>query len=325
MQTPTLALHVPDRARLDRFVSGGDSRTEDLPGGTMPPARLHFGVEFCEHLLPSPEDVSAAVEAAGAADRGFTLLTPYGTDRMVDAVEGLVDAAQGARDFEVVVNDWGVLHRLRSRGGVRLTIGRGLNRMIRDPRIPDVGPEHLGGDAPPDSWRRSSADSSTFRSMMKSLGIYRVETDVPLQGPPPPPPDDGIRTTVHLPWGMVASGRICMVNALSKSPSVRLTAPLACNAPCRKYTIELRAPWSRREDHAAVPTVGAGEILPLSRLLNRRRTELPPRDQDVAPRFFQKGNTHFYRLDDDALEAAWTWAVNAPGVDRVVLEPDLPM
>jgi hypothetical protein len=124
---------------------------------------------------------------------------------------------------------------------------------------------------------------------------------------------------------MVASGRICLVNALGKPPSVRLTPPRACDAPCRKYTIELRAPWSRRRSGSSVPSVRPGEILPLSRLLNRRRAELPPPETDPAPRFFQKGNTHFYRLDDDAAAAAWRWAEAAPGVDRVVLEPDLPM
>ena len=124
---------------------------------------------------------------------------------------------------------------------------------------------------------------------------------------------------------MVASGRICLVNALGKPPSVRLTAPIACNAPCRKYTLELRAPWSRRDASASVPTVQAGDILPLSRLLNRRRTQLPPVKQDPAPRFFQKGNTHFYRLEGPRLKAAYEWALAAPGVDRVVLEPHLPM
>jgi len=315
-----VALHVPDRARLDRLVAG-DTQLAGLPGADRVD-RLHFGVEFCEHLLPSADDVGAAADVAAARGWGFTLLTPYGTDRMVDAVADLVEAAPRPR--EVVVNDWGVLHRLRG-ADVALTVGRGLNRMIRDPRVPDVGPEHLGGDAPPDSWRRSSADSATFRALLASLGVVRVETDVPLQGPPPPPPADALRTTLHLPWGMVASGRICLVNALGKPPSVRLTAPVACNAPCRRYTIELRAPWSRRQEGAAVPAVGAGELLPLSRLLKRRRTPFPAAADDPAPRFFQKGNTHFYRLGAEAALEAWAWAEGAPGVDRVVLEPDLPM
>lgn len=314
-----VALHVPDRARLDRLLAAPD--LGGLPGADRI-TRLHFGVEFCEHLLPSGEDLDAAAEVAEARGWALTLMTPYGTDRLVDAVCALVD--RGHRPLEVVVNDWGVLRRLRDTG-VTLTVGRGLNRMIRDPRVPDVGPEHLGGDQPPASWRESSAGSSTFRALLEQLGVKRVETDVPLHGPPPPPPADALKTTLHLPWGMVASGRICLVNALGKPPSVRLTAPMACNAPCRKYTIELRAPWSRRDEGDALPTVKAGEILPLSRLLNRRRTELPPAEEDPAPRFFQKGNTHFYKLDSAAVTRAWAWAEAAPGVDRVVLEPDLPM
>ncbi len=256
---------------------------------------------------------------------GLTLLTSYVTDEFLERSAALVAvlAAQGP-DPEVVFNDWGLLRLVRrEHPGVRLVLGRGLNRQVRDPRLPDVGPEHLGGDEPPAAWQGSSIGSASFRALLRRLGVARVASDVPLQGAAPLG-DDGLPCQVHLPWGMVASGRICLVNAYGKPASVRLVPPLACDAPCRRYTLTLRAPWTRREDADALP-VPEGAFIPLTRLLNRRRNDLPEAKTDPAPRFFQKGNTHFYRLESDALERALQWAVTERSIDRVVVELDLPM
>jgi len=282
-------------------------------------------VEFCQHLLPSPDDVDAAAAVARTRGLGLTLLTPYATDEAVDVIGPLLDRLEAAPDPEVVVNDWGVLHLVGGRPRLRAVIGRGLNRAMRDPRLPDVGPEHLGGDAAPSSWRTASHDSGPFRRLLERLGVERVETDVPLQGLSEPSPG-GPRLSVHLPWGMVASGRICMVNAWGKPASQRFVPPRHCDAPCRRFTVELRAPWQRRDATSeALPMVDAGQILPLDHLLNRRRNRYPDPEQDPAPRFWAKGNTHFYRLDGEALASALAWADDAETVDRLVVAPDLPM
>ena len=288
------------------------------------PGRLLFGSEFCQHLIPSTDDVAAAANLARERGLGLTLLTSYVTDDFLERTAERVAVLAGAPDPEVVFNDWGVLRQVRrEHPGVGLVLGRGLNRQVRDPRLPDVGPEHLGGDEPPAAWGGSSIGSASFRALLRKLGVQRVASDVPLQGATPIGAD-GLPCQVHLPWGMVASGRICLVSAYGKPASVRLVPPLACDAPCRRYTLNLRAPWTRREQAGALP-VPEGSFIPLTRLLNRRRNELPEPASDPAPRFFQKGNTHFYRLRGEALDRALAWAVEEPSVDRVVVEVDLPM
>lgn len=320
-----LCVHAPDRRRLELLRD--DLRLESRPwaGELGDVRRLYFGVAFCQHLLPSPEDAVAAALLARERGWGLTVLTPYVTDAFLDRTREVIAALvqADAPDLEVVVEDWGLLRVLRRDfPQLRRILGRGLNRMTRDPRVPDVGPEHLGGDQPPPSWGGSSLGSAAFQALLRRLGVERAETDVPLQGPGPM--GSPLPTAVHLPYGMVASGRICMVSAYGKPPSVRFTPPLACDAPCRRTTLTLRAPWSRRDEAAALP-VPEGAFIPLTRLLNRRRNALPAPEADPAPRFIQKGNTHFYELTGSQLTAALAWARSEPSVDRIVVEVDLPM
>ncbi len=299
-----------------------EDRGEDVLGGALgAPSRLYFGVEFCQHLMPTAADVAEARAWAEERGWGFTMLTPYVTDAFLPPVdEQLAALAPGT---EVVVEDWGVLRRARAAGHLPV-LGRGLHRLTRDPRLPDVGPEHLRGDDPPSSWQQGSLGSRRFRAFLKRSGVGRVHLDVPLQGLSPLP--EGVPVAVHLPYGMIASGRICMVSSWGKPASQRFVPPRHCDAPCRRFTVALRAPWSRRDGGAeSVPLVSDGSFIPLSHVLNRRRNALPEAEADPAPRFLQKGNTHFYRLEGDALEQAAAWAQESPVVDRVVLEPDLPM
>ncbi|HCP45161.1 MAG TPA: hypothetical protein DIU15_03920 [Deltaproteobacteria bacterium] len=275
--------------------------------------------------------MEAACDFCNRRQWKLTLLTPYVTDWGLEKIDPLLQAldTMAPHGTEVVVNDWGVLRQVanRSNADLLVVLGRGLNRMFRDPRVPDVGPEHLGGDAPPSAWRSASHQSQGFRTMLRSAGIQRIETDMPMQGMQDLDPDEqDLKLSVHLPYGMVASGRICMMSALGQSASVRFTPPRACTAPCHDYTLELRAPWTRRAVGAGrLPLVAEDSFLPLDHVLNRRRNAFPAHENDDAPRFIQKGNTHFYCLDEEKVDSALDWVHRNPTADRIVVAPDVPM
>jgi hypothetical protein len=290
---------------------------------------MYFGVEFCHHLLPDKEDIAAAVEQCRIRKLGFTLLTPYVTDSYLEEVDSLVATMleHKAPTPEVVVNDWGVLRRLKRIYGDRidLILGRGLNRMMRDPRLPDLGPEHLGGDDQPQVWQEGSFSGREFRGMLAEQDIDRVELDYPLQGLNELQ-DGPLRYTLHLPFGMIATGRNCMVSSYGKPPSVRFMVPVVCDAPCRRFTLRLRAPWSRRElGSTALPLLNQESSFRRGHPPSRRVDELPEGSTDPAPRFLQKGNSHFYELDDNQIQSALQWAERQSTLDRIVVEPDLPM
>lgn len=268
-----------------------------LPGD-RPFSRLYFGVETCFFLLPDGDGVEHAALACRERGLGLTLLTPPATEDALLPILSRVEAAvaAGAPDLEVVVNDWGVLLLLVSRAlPVRLLLGRLLNKVLRDPRLPDVGPEHLGRDALPASWRACAAGSWRFRAFLAESGIGRVESDVPMQGLEPLPPS-GPAVSAWLPFGIAATGRICLPHGLHRRPAERFVPPLACGAPCRGWELDLRAPWPRR---------GGGDA--------------------EGPRFLSAGNAHFYLLDGQRIEAALLWAQASPAVDRLVVQPWLPV
>lgn len=320
---PELALHAPDRARLSAL--NPTSTLGELPG--VMASRLHFGVEFCEHLLPSAEDCSAAAHWAKERGWAFTLHTPYVVDARLASVEAIVDASLDAfgATIEVIVADWGVLRRLRDRFGPRVRFGlsRLLNRAQRDPRVVDTGPEHLGGDARPDSWGRASHDQAAFRRFAAAQGLAVLCTDVPMQGFGPPvlfgASDPGL--VVHLPWGAIASGRLCMVSGLGKPPSVRFTPPPACDAPCRQTLLGLTPPWGPREEGVGGDPLPDGFVSFDSFSRRRSRPALRP----DHPTLWRRGNTDFHRLEGPSLGAAFHWARSHPRVERIVWEPGVPM
>lgn len=291
-----LALHVPHAGRLPQAGSPLPAPGDGIPGGAY--GRLYFGTEVCTHLLPSPAGLDRALALAGARGLAFTLLTPYATDRAVLRLRALLRRLSRSHPgAEVVVNDWGVLRVVRELGAPLVpVVGRLLVRTMRDPRIPALEPADLMGEPVPPSWRASSMGSASFRQLLSGLGIRRAEVDHPPHGLEVHPRSERgeMGLTVHAPYGVIASGRLCAVHAVGRPGASPWAPPSECSAPCRLATLELTPPWSAER----------------------------PGGGDTA--FFQKGNTRFYRLGEGGLAAARAWA-EASGVDRWVYAPWVPM
>ena len=72
-------------------------------------ARLYFGMEFCERLILSVDELQEVVKFVNEKKIDFTLVTPYvtedGQERVVRLLRKLNDIKPSS---EVVFNDWGV-------------------------------------------------------------------------------------------------------------------------------------------------------------------------------------------------------------------------
>jgi len=88
-------------------------RLEDYVSPIEEASRLYFGQEFCEHLIPSPEELRQAVYFARQLGWAFTYVTGYLTRDGITRTRANLDALVELEGEEVVVNDRGLLSVLR--------------------------------------------------------------------------------------------------------------------------------------------------------------------------------------------------------------------
>lgn len=202
--------------------------------------RFYFGHEFCQRLLPSPAEVSRAYAHARDAGKGFTLVTPFVTNAGVARVrlvlESLLATAAGA-PFEVVVNDWGVLHLLhREHPELPLALGRLLTKQKRGPRIirmADVLP-----DGAWDHFQRSNVDVPHLSSFLASQGVARVELDNLIQGIVR---SGGLTASLWHPFVYVTTTRLCLLMSGDRADK-NLRSLGTCRRECRSYRVTLTHP-----------------------------------------------------------------------------------
>jgi len=259
--------------------------------GTTPP-RIYFGNEFCEHCIPNIRMLQEVLGAMNECGFSLTLLTPPCNDAKLEEVEKLLklleELSPGA---EVVINDWGALEMIKCRyPRLKPVLGRLMNRFLRDPRIT---PRYLSPDAPSEGLKivqGSSLSIPAFQNILQNYGIERVELDYLYQGIGIDFEDIGLRPSLYLPFGFVATGRICMFGNLNRPPESKFGIIDACDKPC--WEMEATLEDSNKKNDGGVYN------------------------------YLQRGNTIFYRLSGQILSEAINWANQQQA--RIVYQPELP-
>ena len=213
-----------------------------LPGAA--PKRVYVGNETCERLLPTPQAIGSWVASAREGRLALSLvLPPLSRDGLAKAEEA-VRALEGVEESEVVANDWGTVHRLRSRHpGLAIVLGRLTHKMLRDPRLA----EHFDSPQAPTAARsalcRSGELAPGFRSLMERYRIGRREIDPFLQ-----PLEEGewedrpSLLSIHLPYQFVTMGRACLLGAMHREATGKFIPGASCRSECREYAVEFRLP-----------------------------------------------------------------------------------
>ncbi len=258
------------------------SKRENLSYFTPDFTRIYFGQEFCERLMPGAKDLAEVLAFADEQGVGFSLVTPYVTNKGLDALEKLLPMlAERRPDAEVVCNDWGVLHLLRSDYPVLVPVlGRLLNKNKRGPRIMNIIDK-----VPPetrDYFVGTNLDVPAAAGFLKKRGVYRVEFDNLLQGLDLDKADPEIHKSLYLPFAFVSTTRFCLTANCDSAEGADYVGIMPCGRECKEYTFGM-----------ANPVMG----MPLIR----------------------KGNTLFF-INETIPEV-----VNKGGVDRVVIQPEIPI
>lgn len=291
-------MHISRREGLHRLEDpwGKPAGVGESPRGTIEElfgpvrfTRLYFGQEFCERAMPGKQDMLEAVGECTRKKIAFTLVTPYATEKGLAGLEELLGQLAGVQPgCEVVVNDWGVLYLLRRKfPAFRPVAGRLLNKILRDPRMNC----HLSRQGPAGQMKMFQGCSFSGRHMKNLLGILNVdmvELDNYFQGLDEDLPNWGPRLSLHVPFGCIATGRICLFGSWGQKKNHKFRSCwFQCSRLCRRYRLELSS------------------------------REYPSENYSV----FVKGNTAFYE-QTGAFLAGGLAAARELGFSRIVYHPE---
>jgi len=164
----------------DAHAALAEELLRHLPGAA--PSRVYVGNETCERLLPTPRAIGSWVASAREGRLALSLvLPPLSRDGLAKAEEA-VRALEGVEASEVVANDWGTVHRLRSRHPeLAIVLGRLTHKMLRDPRLADYFDSPQASASARAALCRSGELAPGFRALMERYGIGRREVDPFLQ------------------------------------------------------------------------------------------------------------------------------------------------
>jgi hypothetical protein len=298
MATPTLelGLSISDPRHLAQLAGEGpllapavaaflgDAEVLALLPADCALSHLYFGSEFCEHLLPDAAELARALKLARQRALRLVLATPVANDTLLERLAELLPLLPAGS--EVLANDWGVASLVhRDFPGLRVVAGRQLSKMIKDPRLPG------------EQW--AQLYPAGFRAerqlrILHSLGIERIELDVPPFAGSDFFASPGVTLALHAPYAYVAKGRLCKVGSLAQPAALKFAPGGACRRECLGV-VEVEGGQPGQP--------GAGGKCGASR--NSLRTA-------------QRGTTMFYRYDA-ALLAAAAEAVRERRVSRLVL------
>ncbi len=262
--------------------------------GRVIPSRIYFGNEFCQHLIPTLEEVKSAYNLAIDLECSFTLVTPYVTEdglkKLIPLFEFLSNHTKGV---EIVINDWGVMNLIhREYPSLVLVLGRLMNKMPRDPRvtrhynIPGVPKDALAFP------QQSNVTIQSYRTLLKSYGINRVELDNVFQGIDMDFNKLELEASIYISYGYVTTGRICLSGNLNLTREKKFVSGNRCSKECQRYEVSLSNTNSIFEDKDLI--------------------------------LHHVGNTVFYSQEEDMVLKAVEGCISN-GINRIIYQPAIPM
>jgi hypothetical protein len=208
-------------------------------------ARIYFGAEFCERLIPSAAETLRIAEYLRDRGLALTLMTPYVTDAGIERLVQLLDALQDMQmPLEVVFNDWGVLDLLRSGYQDYVPVmGRLLNKTKRGPRIMNII-DQLPGPCR-DYFESCVLSVGAACDFLKKRSVLRVECDNQLQGIRLDTTDPAIAKSLYVPYVFVSTTRYCLSAGCDDPGRMDYVGVQDCSRECRDYVFQLDNPVMR--------------------------------------------------------------------------------
>lgn len=199
--------------------------------------RIYFGSEFCQNLIPEPEELKSALDYCQKNNKGFTFVTPILSDKGMEKLKPMLSyISKEAPESEILINDWGLLYWLRKElNHQNCLIGRLLSQQRRDPRNSDL--KKSLSAAAFNFFQKAMIESSFAEEYFKDHGIRRIELDNLTQGIIREAPL--LKASLHLPFVFLSMTRFCPFQ--NKQRGARKIPRLGdCAKKCRNQTLRLK-------------------------------------------------------------------------------------
>lgn len=271
-----------------------DQVIDTVFSGGKKPDRIYFGNEFCERLLWTSGHVIKMAGLCAEENMKLSLVTPYCSDHALDHISTVLrECADLEIIDEIIVNDWGMLYRLKEQfPKYRRVLGRVLDKMKRDPRLSRKDfHSHFSADGLR-MLQSPTASSAEFRAFMTEQGVEHFEIDNVSQGLYLEDVTDK-HISVYLPYGFVTNSKICQFAGIHNEPSEKFQV----GTPCRK------------------------ECQSLMQFMHKHLSAFPSDNDDMLDqvRVIRKGNTVFF-INKDISQC-----MKDAHIDRIIYEPVVPM
>ncbi|MBR6056814.1 MAG: hypothetical protein K5787_12515 [Lentisphaeria bacterium] len=215
-------------------------------------SRLYFGQEFCQNLIPSPDELEQAYYIAMQLGWHFTYvtngyLTEEGNDKIRANIERL---KQIEAQVEIVVNDWGVLNIIQNEYQPllgHLILGRILNKQTRLNLFSHQGqmpPVHMSSIDTPEkdiriaqlgAFRDISLSNPDYLPAVKQWGFTGVDLDMTPQAVTRPDDGWGLFLGFYFPWNFIATARNCPTAGVADPQRTFVMTDKPCGRACQVY------------------------------------------------------------------------------------------
>ena len=201
-------------------------------------SRLYFGNEFCEHLIPNVEVLTAVLERCKDKNMALSVVTPFVTDAGIEKLKKILDFLRIKEvDLEIVINDFGVLDLVQSeKYDFNLVLGRLLSRQKRDSRIDVVSNKLPAGLKQHFSF--CYLDREEIIELLLDFGIKRIELDN-LSSGIRRSQNRRLKASLYYPYAYISTTRLCPARKIFKK-NFHLRLVEDCNKECRHGNMILK-------------------------------------------------------------------------------------
>ena len=215
-------------------------------------SRLYFGQEFCQNLIPSPDELEQAYYISKQFGWDFTYVTNgYLTEEGHDKIRANIEKMKEIRaNLEVVVNDWGTLNIIHNEYPQlmgHMVLGRILNKQTRLNLFSHAGqmpPVHMSSIDTPEkdirlaqlnAFRDISLSNPDYLREVKNWGFTHVDLDMTPQAVTRPEDGWGLFLGFYFPWNFIAAARNCPTAGVLDPQRTFVMTDKPCGRLCQQF------------------------------------------------------------------------------------------